>query len=179
MRLVTIQPYEVLEILNAQGRFVCYGPKCENVSGEYSFAPAYQWLAKEMVKRIGPAPTGVAYPIWAWYKSDDDFADWGPEGEKYAKLTVDIDPSRVVLSDFDDWHCVLNCSPLLTDEEAESDFDANWDRYEAEGPEAVEATWQRIFHSDRDYVQATFWELLLSDIVEVEVFTCVKSEESE
>ncbi len=30
----------------------------------------YEWLISQMIKRIGPPPEGVVYPVWAWYKQN-------------------------------------------------------------------------------------------------------------
>ena len=169
MRLVTIQPYDVLEVLQSYDRFVCDIAKT-SVGDLAGFVDAYDWMAKQMETRIGEAPMGVHYPIWAWYRNDDDYSDWNEDGRKYAKITLEIDPSRVLLSDFNEWHCVLNDCPLLDENLSEEEFEAEWDRCVAAGPEAVRATWERIFYDDGDCVQATFWELYLSDIVDVEVF---------
>ena len=180
MRLVTIQPYEVLEILQSRGRFVCDISKSGMiVDGDCGFLAAYDWLVSQMEKRVGTAPIGVEYPIWAWYRNDDDYSDWNEDGRKYAKITLEIDPSRVLLSDFNEWHCVLNDCPLLDENLSEEEFEAEWDRCVAAGPEAVRATWERIFHNDGGCVQATFWELRLEDVVKVEVFTSRKRDEAE
>ena len=32
------------------------------------FKDAYDWMASQMRQRIGPAPAGVQYPVWAWYQ---------------------------------------------------------------------------------------------------------------
>ena len=171
MRLTTVQPYEVLESLRSSGRFVCDITKSSLASGkDCVFRAAYNWLVQKMEERIGPAPIGVKYPIWAWYRNDDNYVNWYSDGRKYAKITIDIDSSRVVLSDYDDWHRVLNNSPLLNSAIPEEDYDAEWDRCVAAGSEAVRATWEQVFRSDCKYVQATFWELYLSDVVGVEVF---------
>lgn len=64
MRLVTIQPYEVLEILQSRGRFTCNIPESGMIVGEdYGFLAAYDWLVSQMEKRVGTAPIGVEYPI--------------------------------------------------------------------------------------------------------------------
>ena len=171
MRLTTVQPYEVLENLRSSGRFVCDITKSSLASSkDCVFRVAYNWLVQKMEKRIGPAPIGVKYPIWAWYRNDDDYANWYSDGRRYAKITIDIDSSRVVLSDYVDWHCVLNNCPLLDGAISEEEFDSEWDSCVAAGPEAVQATWEQVFRSDSKYVQATFWELRLSDVVDVEVF---------
>lgn len=175
MRLVTIQPYEVLEILQSRGCFVCDISKSNmfDCADDFSFIQAYDWLVQEMVKRIGHPPVGVKYPIWAWYRDGgEDFTDWREEGKIFAKITVDIDPARVVLSEIDDWQLVLSHDPLLTDEEAESEeYDKYWGLYVAAGEEAIRATWPRMFREDGEFLQATFWELYLSDVVDIEVFT--------
>ncbi|MBR0134289.1 DUF3841 domain-containing protein [Candidatus Saccharibacteria bacterium] len=59
---------------------------------------------------------GVKYPIWAQYWYDGDFAHWNGGGT-FAKIVLDIEPQRVVLSDFDDWNCIMNGGPVVTDED--------------------------------------------------------------
>ncbi len=170
IRLVTIQPREVLEILNRRGRFVCDIHKTDNRDySEISFRDAYDWLASQMAERIGQPPADTKYPIWAWYRNDDDFSDWGEAGREYAIITLEIDPWRVVLSDYDDWNAIIGHYPIIhTADEAE--FDAEWERYMNAGRRAIERSWKRVFHSDGDYVQATFWELFKEDIVSISTF---------
>ena len=170
IRLVTIQPYEVLDILNRRGRFVCDIRKSTNSSyDEYSFRDAYDWLSSQMAERLGQPPAGVKYPIWAWYRNDDDFSDWGEAGRKYAIITLEIDPWRVVLSDYDDWNAVIGHYPIIHTA-SEADFDAEWERYMNAGTREIERSWKRVFRSDGDYVQATFWELFKEDVVSVRTF---------
>ncbi len=70
MRLWTIQPLAVDEIIRKNGYYVCdiskspYSLACE------SFKKAYDWMNEQMAKRIGPMPEDVTYPIWAWHSWD-------------------------------------------------------------------------------------------------------------
>ena len=65
MRLWTIQPLEVLEIIKQEGEFVCN----PNYS-DPDFKRAYHWLVKQMDNRGIEHPYGLELPIWAWYKTE-------------------------------------------------------------------------------------------------------------
>ena len=82
-----------------------------------TFREPYQWMTSQMKDRIGPAPSGVTYPVWAWYQWEGvrkrpdmrtqpmkSFREEMP----VALITADIPDDRVQLSDFDTWHYVLN-----------------------------------------------------------------------
>ena len=138
IRLVTIQPIEVLEILKKRGRYVCDIKRTAHRDyDEYSFRDVYDWLAAQI---------------------------------KYAEIALEIEPWRVVLSDNDAWNSVIGHCPVIYEEDDEK-WNAEWERCMKIGKNAIEATWPKIFRSDVPYVQATFWELLKSDIVDVKVFT--------
>ena len=166
MRLVTIQPVEVLKDLSVKHRYVCDTEKVESYEDADLFTDAYAWMNERLAERIGAAPVGVTYPIWAWYRYDGDFAHWNGGGT-FVKIVLDIDPERVVLSDFDDWNCILNGGPVVTDEDEDDVFEE----------ENIRKTWERVFHDDGECVQACFWELRSDDVLSVEVFTSTKYEE--
>ncbi len=169
MRLVTIQPVEALKDLAENGRYVSDTEKVESCEEAGMFIEAYAWLNEHLAERIGPAPAGVKYPVWAWYKNDEDYSHWN-NGGTFVKITLDIDPDRVVLSDFDGWNCILNGCQVYLNEDEEEVF----------GAAKIHKTWDRVFHSDGDYVQACFWELRSEDVLNVEIFTSTNyAEESE
>lgn len=104
MRLWTIQTEEAYRQLVQTG---VLRADIKHISDD-SFAAAYSWMVTEMAKRIGSPPEGVWYPVWAWYKMDgkrekpDLRCDgYAPRGTPLVLLTIDIDESDVVLSDFD------------------------------------------------------------------------------
>ncbi len=170
IRLFTIQPYPVWEILQKTGRYVCNIKLTKHRDyDEFSFRDVYDWLASQMAERIGQPPDDVKYPIWAWYRNDDDFSAWGNAGQKYAIITLDISPYRVVLSDHDAWNSVIGHCPVIYEDDHVK-WDAEWERYMRMGKNAIYGTWPRIFRASSAYVQATFWELFLDDVVSVESF---------
>ena len=66
-----------------------------------------------------------------------------PVGTSGVCLTVDIPDNKVLLSDFDAWHCVLNnwFCPLTNEED---------ELFENEkGNLTIEESWDRIFHCKR------------------------------
>ena len=83
----------------------------------------YAWLVLQMKKRIGSPPEGVTYPVWAWYKWRENRKkpdlraerwQYGQKGDKFYRLEIEIPDREVLLSDFDEWICVLN-EGLLAD----------------------------------------------------------------
>ena len=93
MRLWTIQSPEVYQLIEETGVYRCdpyqsgmLTPIDESKAGlelEKQFADSYDWLVRQMEKRIGPRPEGVVYPVWAWYqygfkrKPDLRSREWG------------------------------------------------------------------------------------------------------
>lgn len=77
----------------------------ENYISDVSFGKPYLWMADQMRKRIGEAPDGVVFPIWAWYmwevkrkRPDMRFhgRNWGVKGSRIVLLTIDV-PEKIVL----------------------------------------------------------------------------------
>jgi len=130
------------------------------------FDYCYDWMASEMVKRVGRPPTGVRWPIWGWAryefvdgacpKDDDEMVDPSVEGD-YVRLLLDVPDDLVLLSDEDAWGSILNGFPvappewsLVTDEgvlnklldeliDMKKDFDA------VAPPDEILRTWPRVF----------------------------------
>ena len=192
MILWTIQPPEIYDIIKETGVFHC-DPALISMP---EFAGAYDWLATEMIKRVGPPPEGVTYPVWAWHtwygkreKPDLRRMRWetGDAGEKQVCLEIDIPDDKVLLSDYDAWHAVLN-DWLLSDSEEESDqLEAYLETLSTEEKAAFKhKNWKRVFDvspfkndwtSRGDFVQATFWELRKDQIRGVRHFTADRRKE--
>ncbi len=68
MILWTIQPEEIYdEILNT-GIYIC-----DIMLSQFSYlTDRYDWLVSEMKKRLGDPQQGVNYPVWAWYKWENE-----------------------------------------------------------------------------------------------------------
>ena len=187
MILWTIQPEEVFNEIQNNGVYRCDIHK----SGmeDYFSDLQYAWLVLQMKKRIGPPPEGVTYPVWAWYKwrgnrkKPDLRAErwqYGQKGDKFYRLEIEIPDREVLLSDFDEWICVLN-EGLLADTEEE------WNElhriYDALSPEAKkemrDKNWEKVFNLEPvhnewmirgECIQATFWELRKEQVRKVKMF---------
>lgn len=65
MKLWTVQPQEVISIIEKTGEFIC-----DETKSDKDFRKAYEWIAKEMDKRHIVHPEGLVLPLWAWHTRD-------------------------------------------------------------------------------------------------------------
>ena len=101
-------------------------------------------------------------------------------GETYACIEIEIPDDEVLLSDFDEWHCVLNRFLVSDTEEEGEQQDAYYETLpEDEKRSYMEKNWDRIFDitpfendwtSRGKWVQAVFWELKKEQIRKVRFF---------
>jgi hypothetical protein len=172
MRAWTIQTPEVLAALRAGRTW-----RAESGHVQQNWLSAYRWMARRMAERIGaPASTGQM-PIWLWCqwrgiaRARPDLRATGhlPPGTPGVRIDLEIDEARVLRSDFELWHYVLNGWFLPESLLAEQRFEA------APAAHRIEPSWQRIFALDwhnRRYtparversIQATTWELRPQDV---------------
>ncbi len=185
MLLWTMKPIEMWNELKETGVYHCD-------AGKFSmpeFRLHYDWLVEQMKKRIGAPPTGVELPVWAWYMKDgkrkkpdlrSERWAYGPGDEDYVCIEVDVDESRVLLSDFDAWSVIL-CDGLLSASEQEDEvLETQYEKLsEAEQIKFKRENWERVFDispcdngwiNQGSWVQATFWELWLEDVRNVRFF---------
>ena len=186
VKLWTMQTRQTWDDLQRTGVFRTDTALCW--MAEY-FPQAYSWLAREMTKRVGPPPQGVDYPVWAWYmqngrhkKPDLRSERWGygPGDEDYCCIELEIAPQRVLLSDFDVWHGVLNNGLISDTEEEDVALEAFHASLSDEEKTAYkEKNWERVFDisplsnnwtTRGEWVQATFWELRREDVRAVRFF---------
>ena len=193
MKLYTVQPLSVYDLLCQEGRFLsrpaAYPEAFLNaVPGRFEYVLAYDWMMAKMMARGLPRPHPEVYPIWAFYrwlgikrpKPDlrSSAVKLPPELGRQVLMTVDIPEERVLLSDFFSWHSCLNywhAGPV----KASNDFDrrslpepfhqelvASWDRV------LDLAAARRIQHTRKDdqVIQATFWELGADEVTEAVAF---------
>jgi hypothetical protein len=170
------------------------------------FLGPYAWMAKQMERRLRtPKPSKNNMPIWTWYqwegatrrKPDLRTGGYLPKGEQGVRVECQVIDDRVLLSDFDLWHYVLNYWYLPDSEKDGKAFEKKLaraglsfygcshqcplpNRYHRE----IERSWERIFDvswADRGYaiahppekksIQATLWELVLNEVVEAREFS--------
>lgn len=162
---------------------------------------SYPWMVEQMERRGLKRPGGCIYPVWAWYQCQNaaqkrpDLRRGGhlEKGMQGVLLTLQMEASRVLLSDFELWHYALNYWYLGETEEESEAFDQEMSQqgldYFREKPlsdpvahERITRSWEKIFDLDwaapeiarpreEKMIQATFWELRREDVVKVQQFT--------
>ncbi|MGE5293979.1 MAG: DUF3841 domain-containing protein [Solirubrobacterales bacterium] len=193
MRIWTIQPAELYERLRAKKVLFADGRRYDR---DRVWVFSYRWMADQMHSRLPPSK--AQFPWWGWYRwlgkkrAKPDLRAGGhlPKGRRGVRLELDMDERGVLLSDFSRWHAVLNNSFLAYDEAEDDDFrrKENGTQFTLSGARTrhlqskVIASWDRIFdlrRLDSDWwgrtsqmaIQATFWELRLTDVRNVTFYT--------
>ena len=149
------------------------------------FRCAYDWMASQMYKRIGVAPAGVQYPVWAWYqwegkrkRRDLRQSGYAKRGTPMVQITFEADTKDFLLSDFDDWHIIL-ANHYIAD--SEQDWEAFYANSGDQKTAEIVASWDKVFDlkryvpgwdskPDSRTVQATLWEVRMSQVKKVEHF---------
>lgn len=187
MRLWTVQPLEAVEILERDGVFTC--DECLSINWG-DFHDAYVWLVDEMDNRNIHHPEGLTLPLWAWHtrnwkhkKPDFRTIGLGCPGHRYVCIEFEIDDKDVLLSDYDNWHFVLNRS-WFDDSKNEEEWEKLHEWYDSlDWPtreKMMLESWQKIFDVEPEktdwgckgaYVQATFWELRKDMVKDIKYFT--------
>lgn len=189
MRLWTVQPYSVYELIQKEGIYRCDANLSDNLKYYYQFVNAYEWICKKMKERIGNPPAHTKYPVWAWYAVEGEHRRpdmrkcYLKVFEKSVLLELEIPDTEVLLTDHTMWHRVLNNSinykanymDSISSEEWEELVEQENNYYNiltAEEKKVYkEKSWEKIICSPESsfpkYVQATFWELKESQIKKV------------
>lgn len=183
MRLWTLQPEWVYEILKKDGVFVCDPSKSTMLQFD-GFEKAYRWMTNQMIKQIGPPPAGVSIPIWAWHttywkhrRPDLRRTEFRSYTEPMLCIEIEKPDNEVLLSDEENWHFVLNDRYISDNEKDYNDFDS---LPEQQQKQLKEKSWKRIFDTSpyEDnwirkgmFVQATFWELKLEETVKTTIIS--------
>lgn len=157
------------------------------------FFDAYAWMGEQIKQRIGTAPLKAKLPLWAWFRYyrsrwTAPTKGWRLEkGEKLYRLTFEANDTDVLLSEFGDWHCVLNNAYFGISEEDYDQFDAEFEDRKLSTEEAakkearIRASWERIFDLDlvkvfngktqkAECIQACLWKIELSQVTKVQPY---------
>jgi hypothetical protein len=138
---------------------------------------AYRWMAEQMRIRIGAPPEGVEFSVWAWYQWEGKrkrpdmrtHGLWGEKGTPIVLLTLDVPDDKVLLSDFDYWHCVLNDCEIIFPYSETACYTE----------EEKRKSWENIFDISCSFVdnketslstQATLWEIKREWVIKAEHF---------
>lgn len=178
MRLWTVQPYCVYELLQKEGVYRC-DPKKTQMLQYDKYLNAYKWISNQMRRRIGNPPVGTIYPVWAWYvfegknKRPDMRKTSVKVNEKSVIWEVEVPDKEVLLTDHGYWHIALNDSinykanyKNISDDEWDIEVEKE-DKFfnkltQKERRLYKEKSWESIICSkdaSYPYIQATFWEI--------------------
>lgn len=179
----TIQTRDAYETLTRAGVLVG-----DSSLGPSEFQEAYAWMLRQMDRRIQATPGGL---LWLWPAAARKRL---LRSAKLAKsdvlLTVRVARDRVLLSDFLDWHAVLNRSlhvPAIPGE-SEGEWESRWNALDDDfhtrtgsysalpitgWPDdlraELESSWEAIFDPaswrTRPALQATMRDLRAEDVV--------------
>ena len=111
MKLWTIQTPDVPAQLQTTGVWRAREP----FVGNYWLNP-YRWMVSRMATRVGTAALPDQMPTWVWQRWDGrrrprpDLRSRAhlPSGTPGVRLELEISEDRILLSDFELWHYVLN-----------------------------------------------------------------------
>lgn len=194
MRLWTIQGFDIYKQLQKEGIAFCTKPyHCDD-----DFVYAYNWLALQMRHRIGEPPVcGLEYPLWAWYQYNSTKQKYPPKSPHEMQeglnvyMEIEIPDNQVLLSDYINWHAVLNQAPLADGKKIEKKTDMldkvagrvlRLKDYPLEVQKEIEKSWEAVFDLDRRdkdvgrihrrnrSIQATFWVLKSENVVSTEIW---------
>lgn len=186
MILWTIQPAEVVNILEQEKRFVCNPKLSENMP---ELQDAYAWMVKQMDVRGIPHPEGLELPLWAYHtrhgkhkKPDLREKAYATPGQSCVCIEFEIPDEQVLLSDLDNWHFVLNNS-WFDDSNNEEEWEELHRWFDGLDPQEQDRikneSWQKVFDitpidtewmSQGMYIQATFWELRKDMVRKIQYF---------
>lgn len=175
MRLVSFQSPGAWETLRRNGAL-----RADPARAYPAFRPAYRWMMRRMRERLPGCRGG--WPLWAWLVREGNPEPEPPEGP-CVRLALAVPPERVLLSDFDGWHAVLNRVYLLLSEEEDAAWEARlpcpplWRALPLRFKKEVARSWSRTFDLDlmaRSWwaegdqrIQAVLEEIKLEDVVDV------------
>jgi hypothetical protein len=178
MRCWTIQSPDVFAVLRA-GRV--WRAHARHVPREW--LGSYRWMAGEMRGSLGPSRASTQMPVWLWCawrgctRPKPDLRATGhlPRGTRGVRLELELDEARVLRSDFELWHYVLNGWYLPRSMQDDREFEARPDA------DRLPGSWRRIFEldwNDRRYVatrsqraiQGVCWELRPTDVMDATPF---------
>jgi hypothetical protein len=198
MRLWTIQDQEAYKLLKKNG-ILHVNEECLWCKDSNNLRYAYDWMASALCKK-DINPDGIRYPIWAWYqwegkrkKRDMRKSGLSARGNKVVQLEIEIPDEKVLLSDFDVFHSVLNNMYISSSKKDHDKFDKWYEslrikygdrEYDAQQDiksqivnDVIEESWAGVFDltkeddnwlygkNEHKSIQAVFWELRKDQVI--------------
>lgn len=157
MILHTIQPeFKYKELIDTGVLLAHHKIICEDF-----FENAYSWIESKMEQS-----NREVHPIWAWYKYKGKYfpdlrcSGHIPKGEIGYRIKFHVDEKDVLLTDFIDWHIILNSS----EEDIKKGY-VEFDEYTFNFDDIIVDS-----NSELDYIQATVWRVNKEQIISAKKF---------
>lgn len=135
VRLYSYQGKDAWDRANELGYWTGH-PEAIPEQATREFGIAYDWMREKMEQRI-PGYSGD-YPVWGWVRrpstKNKPKEMMGTDGD--VRLTLLVPRSRIIFSDYMDWHSVLNTGYLSRTEDEFGEYCKTWgtaDRYHEDG----------------------------------------------
>lgn len=164
IKLWTIQSPLAWSILKDKGVLMADGRRVDK-----AYQKAYRWMMEQMKDRL--VDYHGHFPIWCWYTPKPDLRRKAHliSGQKGIRIEFETSRDKVLLSDFDSWHYVLNNQYLALDEKGEINNNN------------INESWNRIFDLELlnkseltgpvENIQGVVEEILLDDVIRIQEFT--------
>jgi hypothetical protein len=144
------------------------------------FVDAYEWIEGKMKVLLPPSDIECKHPVWAWYKYNgkskpDLRKSHFNKGDIFYCIKFEIDDSKVVLSDFENWHLVLGAKDeeefktkhTIFDIEESDDISSYIEQGFVIEDNKLKYDWNNIIldkKSDNKDIQATFWYITFDQV---------------
>lgn len=165
MKVYTVQRLETYYRMREQGYLI----GDEKFVWE-DFKKPYQWMMKQMEKKI-EGYNGKDYPIWVWKrKVNRNEHALLSKGIKGVILTLEIPEDKILWSDFDHWHFVLNNGPITESEDEESyPTEDSWEKiFDFNLLRSLDNDWNGKFNED--WIQGVTPKITMSMVKKVTRF---------
>lgn len=197
MKIYTFQPLFVWDCLKDIGYYHPFFLEnyLQNDDDEWGFSQAYSWLKQQMNNKNIQYENNNSHMIWGWYQwlgkkkcaPDKRYSQVKNFMEnEFVMLEIDIDPKRVLLSDYEFWHAALSYW-YLDKANITNKFEKIHNYYKEKplrdknGHNQLCKSWERIFDIENiskyfrtskknQCIQATFFELFYTDVRKVHFF---------
>ena len=152
------------------------------------FLDSYSWLERKMKELLPSSEIKCVHPIWAWYKHDGKRkpdlrrSGFGERGQTNYRIEFEIEDNKVLLTDFSNWHLILNrseedkkvehcCLPLkwFDDTEIEDGLKDGW----IISDDKLIYNWNNIIVDKNSLlkdIQATLWYVKIEQVRNVTKF---------
>lgn len=183
------------DIVKSFGRSGSYTPswsaaRKQSIAGDADWwnaiSPAYRWMMGEMEHKGMPCPNPDAAPLWAWARwvdskgrahtrPDRRYPGFRNQYDGLELLHLRVDESRVLCTDFDQYHCVINnwpCAPLDAGAWPPAEYNRWLDEHWDDPPEKKRLQYRENVIVDPKrlpdrWIQACVWTITPADVVEI------------